>query len=251
MRHFGGFPLFALWLAAAPAFGQEMVNVRAQENTTYSRIAIPIDDETQWEFTTFGRQANLRFLQSDVAFDVSGVFDRIPKTRVLNISSDQEGGASLLQLSFACDCPAEASLSGGYLMIDVRDPVAREAATLTPADIEIATAQAQAAAAPQNAAPPSRRPPREIAEATPEAADQAPEASSDPEEDLRQVDGTEGGEPNTPQAQDVAELLMEQLQRAADQGLVDIDEPPRTPQTQAESAPIPPAPTAVTAIEAL
>ena len=206
---------------ASTAAAQDATNIRATEQTTYSRLVVPVVPNTEWEFTTFDRQAKLSVPGVLGGFDVSRVFDRIPKTRVLNITSDTRNGVSEISLSFACDCRAEASVSGRYIMIDVFDPVQQTpgiAETAAPAEVVAVeqdnTETSEAQAPLKSARAPSQRPAK-VPASRPEAAPMAASAQGAGDQD--------GEEPAvSPDAIDVADHLINQLQRAADQGLVDL-----------------------------
>ena len=219
-RDFHSWFLAAAILSTAPALSQDVVNVRAGEHATYSRIAIPVAPDAQWEFTTFDRQATLRIPGSDTNFDVSGVFDRIPKTRVLNINSQSEGGDTEIQLNFACPCTAKATTSGGYIFVDVYDPDARDAEFSSESEQVAEVDEPQEVQSQSALSPPPRPIVEEVAQDLTGDAPKVPSSESSP------ADKPVVGAQKDPEAQEVADLLIEQLRRAADQGLVELQEPP-------------------------
>ena len=185
--------IFLAWIlawAAMPGVAQEVLRVRAGEHSTYSRLVVPVPAGTEWQFTSAGRRAELFVPLEGSQFDYQAVFDRIPKTRILSLSEETTADGARLRLALACSCKAVASLSGRYLVIDVQDPSAESA------DPEVAEA---ALPAPQPRPVPAR---------------DAPPVEADPAEP-----------PNN-----IADQLISQLERAAAQGLVDLqdDDDPAT-----------------------
>jgi len=97
------------------------VPVRAGEHATYSRLVIPAANDLAWELRTFGREAILMLPTDETEFLTDRIFDRIPRTRILNIKTEVIEGDTFLKLRLACDCPVSAKTENGALILDVND----------------------------------------------------------------------------------------------------------------------------------
>lgn len=129
----------------ASAQNSSAVAVRAAEHPRYSRIVVPLATGQSWSLERDGMQATLT-LTGDVRFDISRVFQRMPRTRILSVSSFQIGDRSGLVATIGCDCDAIAEMIGSrFLALDIRQRDGAgegngEAATadaVTPAELEI------------------------------------------------------------------------------------------------------------------
>jgi len=198
---------------------QEIPSVRAGEHPTYSRIVIPVPAGTQWEFTASERRAQLLVPGANEGFDLSAVFDRIPRTRIRDVSTETSGDGTRITFSMACDCRAEASISGRYVLVDVIDQGARGTARLESDVLDEKLEEMD------SVTPPTRRPatPAQLAEpaepnpGVPETAGLPSSSDETPQENERAAN-----ELDDTRAEEVADLLIEQLQRAANEGLVEI-----------------------------
>lgn len=110
-----------LWMAGlfwflATGLVAQTVPVQSGEHPGYSRLALFIGG-AGWRL---GRSADGYTLAVDAAagFDIDGVFDLIPRTRIAALQSDGEQ----LRIDIACDCHAIAyPWRGNWLVLDVRD----------------------------------------------------------------------------------------------------------------------------------
>lgn len=105
--------VIALW--AHNAFAD--VVVRSGEHANFSRLVIYVDKENS---PTLQKTAiGYRFSSGNVSevFDLSRVFDKIPRTRINAISSPEHG---LIDISVDCECHAKTELlSDGRFVIDI------------------------------------------------------------------------------------------------------------------------------------
>lgn len=188
-------------MATTTAFGQEVLRVRAGEHPTYSRLVVPVPPSTQWSFTSASRSAELFVPIPNSTFAYDQVFDRIPKTRILSLESENADGGAVLRLKFACACEANASVSGRYLVIDIGDPKDPEPSE-NPVEVAVAEPDTPSDGEPETeptiAPRPRPTPPADTADVS------APVVGPD----------------------DVADRLISQLERAAEQGLVDLQTEP-------------------------
>ena len=205
------------------AVAQQAPRIRSGEHPTYSRLVIPVPEAGNWEFTVSGRRAQIVVPGNSVGFDVSAIFDRIPKTRVLSVTQRTDGQSGFIDLAFACDCQAKASVSGQSVIIDVFDQNVEE---------ERVSATSEAGSDRQTSANEPEDPPRQRPLETAEPLAMTTEERN--EEDLAQLPEPNSAEtgplPDSERTvDDVAAKLIEQLERAADQGFVELQEPENRP----------------------
>jgi hypothetical protein len=113
---------FAFVLAifcGGPACAQTIA-VTSGEHDTFSRLVFALPTAEAWQL---GRTANgyeLSVAGEEARFDVSGVFDLIPKDRLAGIFVDPASGR--LQMTIGCQCHAlPFSLDDRTIVIDLRD----------------------------------------------------------------------------------------------------------------------------------
>ena len=113
-----------LMLIALPAHA-ETAKVTSGEHADFSRLVVALPQATDW---TLGRTADgyeLALAGALLQFDVSTVFDLIPKNRLTGIFGDP--GSGNLHLTLDCDCHAlPFNLNDRTIVIDLRDGVAPE-----------------------------------------------------------------------------------------------------------------------------
>lgn len=112
--------LFLLAVLAAPAFGQT-ARVISGEHADFTRLVVELPEPRDW---TVGRTSmGYAFgtgASSQPAYDLSRVWERIPKTRLQALRADPDSGALLLTL--ACPChvfPFE--YRPGVIVLDIKD----------------------------------------------------------------------------------------------------------------------------------
>ncbi len=115
-------PLLALLAAllSVPAAAQT-ARVASGEHADFTRFVVTLPGPTDWRF---GRTESGYELVvpggSEQRYDLSGVWDRIPRTRVTRLWADPEDGA--LNMVLACACHAfPFELQPGTIVIDVRN----------------------------------------------------------------------------------------------------------------------------------
>ncbi len=188
----------AALLAAAPAFGFEGGQIRSGEQEGFSRIVMTVEPTTEWSLETTDERATLFFPGKALNFDTRGVFDLIPRTRIENIETAAGPEGTTVTLKLGCGCRISASfVKGNYLAIDVRDRDAPMAAD---------------AAAPDTAEAPAE--PEATGEPVPEpAAEALPPPPETPEARVEREAALVGS---------AEDLLIRQIERAADQGLIQL-----------------------------
>lgn len=114
--------LAMLLLAAAPAVAREGGPIRTGEHPGFTRVVMEIEPATEWSLETRDGQATILFPGRPIAFDLSGVWERIPRTRVAAIAADRGPEGARVTLGLGCDCRVAASFVGARLLaIDVID----------------------------------------------------------------------------------------------------------------------------------
>ena len=111
--------LLGLW-APSPAPGQEAprVPVLSGEHGGFTRLAMVLPAAPDWRLGRRGAGYGLRLAApAGVAFDLSGVWDRIDRSRIATLTATPGG----LDLDLGCACHAEAFIDGTrVLVIDIR-----------------------------------------------------------------------------------------------------------------------------------
>lgn len=98
----------------------EAVRVRAGEHPGYSRLVLEFTQRPAWTLRTSEETAEIVLSPADHAFDVSQVFERIPRTRVRDVVITENG----IRLLLACACRvAVFEIRDSALAIDVADGV--------------------------------------------------------------------------------------------------------------------------------
>lgn len=210
MRQFGSLILLlaSLSLFATTPLQAQSIRVRSGDHPGFTRLVLPIGADREWDLS---QQADGQWLLSLTpavdGFDTSTVFNLIQRTRLSNLNATQT-----LSLDLACACDVSSFRHDTrFLVIDIADPdpnaLPPEPETPDPA----AQARADAADALPDLANLLRRPGElpQIEQPRPEATPALPAVSS------------ETGPPN-PRLAEAAQIMAEQLARAAASGLLDV-----------------------------
>lgn len=115
--------MLAAVLALAGPLSAETISTQSGEHDGFSRLVLRLPDGTDWSLTQDGRSATLNIDSADAVYDTSGVYQRIPRTRIESLG--QNGSGQPLRMALGCDCSVRAyKLASGHLVIDVRDGAA-------------------------------------------------------------------------------------------------------------------------------
>lgn len=115
---FAFFLLFPAFAMAQPAL------VRSGEHQEFSRLVVYVPEGTKWVLDQDEAGASLKIPDWEAGFDVSTVFNRIPRTRISEISAD----TTSVEVAFGCRCEASAEvLPNGPIVIDILDRSEEEA----------------------------------------------------------------------------------------------------------------------------
>lgn len=181
--------------------------IRAGEHASYSRLVIPAPTDIAWELRTAGRRTILSLPGLETDFSTDQIFDRIPKSRILSVDTSKNGDVTEIIISLACNCGVDAKVEGGSIILDVNDPD-------------------------DNISDPNQQIPSPEAMVSDTAVAKTPDIASKSDTTV-QVSGKPKSRPetsNTPEAQpnspaELAERLITQLNRAAEQGFVELAKP--------------------------
>ncbi len=206
-------------LAALPAAAQVAQNggpIRTGEHNGFTRVVMAIDPATEWSLETAPGAATIFFPGRRIDFGTAGVFDRIPRTRVTAIASRVTALGTRVDVTVNCDCRITASfVAARHLALDVGDRTAASA-TESAASQPVPGSQSADAAAEAPVEPETVGPSDDAASA----------AEAQAERESTAVASAES-------------VLLQQLSRAADQGLVLLA--PDAAQPEPEPAPVQPA----------
>jgi hypothetical protein len=112
-------------LAALPGVAAAKVTVVSGEHETFSRLVLTLPAPQDWQLGRTATGYELQLAAGPQVFDVSRVFEMIPKDRLTGIFVDPASGR--LQLTVGCSCHAiPFSLDARTLVIDLRDGAAPE-----------------------------------------------------------------------------------------------------------------------------
>jgi hypothetical protein len=111
--------MLALFLCLGPAASAQTVTFRSGNHAEFARVVLDITPGQDWAFGRAGEDYVLAF-GPGLAFDLSGVFARIPRDRLRDIAVDADTGR--LTFRIGCDCHATAFLfQPDKLVVDVTD----------------------------------------------------------------------------------------------------------------------------------
>lgn len=110
--------LVALLTAIPTLASAQTVRVVAGEHADFTRLVLRVPPDLDWSMGGAGAR---RIFETgrDVSFDLTTLFDRIPRARLASAQEEPQG----LVLDLACDCPVRAWLDRpGLVVIDISDP---------------------------------------------------------------------------------------------------------------------------------
>lgn len=253
-------------IAPARDAAAQVLAVEAGEHADFTRLVVRIGEGREWDLDQIDGTWRLTLSPGIDAFDLSSSFDLIQRTRVADLSQDEDA----LEIALACACRVSAfRYRDTFVVIDVSDPVPEEDAGTAPAsetapvvddqtadravpatdaNVETASEAQVERSEPSGPASPRRATAAEIAAAalpdlsrllTPGLALDAESEDvlttptpTPPRADDLQPSATESARPDIEEA---AQIMAEQLARAAAAGL--LEPSAGTPLTFADPAP--------------
>lgn len=125
----------ALWivflLLPATAVAQ-VIEVQSGEHDGFSRLVFSLPEGTDWSLETMPARAQVRLDMNTHRFETSRIFDRIPRTRLSDVS--QSGIGAPLDITLSCECEVAGFVhSGAWLVIDIKDPASSHVEEVGPA----------------------------------------------------------------------------------------------------------------------
>ena len=109
--------LIAGLLGAAPVTAQS-ITMRSGEHAAFTRLTLPVPPGQSWQVGRTDDGYGVRLPDLDAQIDTSGVFARIPRSRLADLRPVAQG----IDLVLGCtDCHANAFHERGLLVIDIRN----------------------------------------------------------------------------------------------------------------------------------
>ena len=128
--------LVLLWFVLAGAAHSQVVTVRAGQQDGVYRLVLTLPEATGWELGRTGDGYGFRVPFADWRYDLSTVFDAIPRERLAALWVDPYSGT--LRLAPGCDCHLLATaFRPGVLILDILDG---PPPTASPFELELADA---------------------------------------------------------------------------------------------------------------
>jgi hypothetical protein len=191
----------------------ETIAVRSGEHPDFTRLVLKLQPVSNWTLTKDSGIASLDIKADNIIFDVSTVFERIPRSRLRSVGQSEPGGPLLLELN--CECRVEAFKSSGDLLVvdvsDVTDPVSPRLEPIRVRDrIYLAIPYSFSA---------EKRPPMPVAPEPKHHSEQGMEMGPAPELDRVGTSSLINRRENVNVSE---QRLMEQLGRATTQGLLTL-----------------------------
>jgi hypothetical protein len=111
-----------LFLLSSPAMAENVV-ARSGEHDSFSRIVLEFSQEQEWRMGRTASGYQIQFSTSELDIDLTDVYAKIPKTRIKQIEFNTAQTA--LTLDMGCECHANAfQINGTKLVIDMKDGTA-------------------------------------------------------------------------------------------------------------------------------
>lgn len=108
------------WLMLAAPVAAQIVTVKSGEHDSFSRLVLFLPSPVDWQFGRTKKGYELRLPGKGQSFDLSQVYDLIPRTRLASIAVDPVSSA--LQLELGCACHAMPfEFRPGIIVIDLKD----------------------------------------------------------------------------------------------------------------------------------
>ncbi|MDF2231228.1 hypothetical protein P2H44_01530 [Albimonas sp. CAU 1670] len=131
-----------IWLVAALialptlASAQQQIRLRAGEHAEFSRIALDVPQLAEWSVERNGRLVTVLFPDRELLFETEQIFPQRRVSRVTSARSERGRDGTRLILSMSCACVAEAyEFRPGMLVMDIRaQPEETEAAQVQQID---------------------------------------------------------------------------------------------------------------------
>lgn len=107
--------LTVFFLIASNIVFAETLRVRSGEHGEFTRFTVNIPPGSVWKINEIDQEFELIVDVENVEYDLSGIFSRIPRNRVLDV--DQKGIGDPLKFKLNCYCSVKPSLFGNDLIV--------------------------------------------------------------------------------------------------------------------------------------
>lgn len=203
------------------------VKITSGEHATFSRLVFPASDDVTYKVISGKRQITVRLEGISQQFDLSEIFDRIPKTRLVSVEQSQSADNATLTLSLGCNCLGLAYRLNQYLVIDVIGENDTRFAVLDTTQQEVRQDISTADQGSFSREPPTRRKRSELAKNKPKSPvtrtvqtpDLDPRAGQFvPADNDTQLSDLAGSD----EAEKARKSLLQQLKAAAQDGLIEL-----------------------------
>jgi len=215
------------------------VKVTSGEHATFSRLVFPATDDITYKVISGPKEITVILEGLAQEFDLSEVFDRIPKTRLLAIEQSQNANTAKLSLSLGCECLGLAYRLNQYLVIDVIGEEDTRFAVLDNTQESLSSQDSMSASttapAPRKRSEVNDNRPKPRVLRPPEVVDLDPRSNL-----LAPIEGdiTEPKMEFSDAAEKARASLIRQLKAAAEEGLIELPQGlPATELAQSNNAP--------------
>lgn len=125
------FLLILILICSAGLALAETITLRSGEHDGFARLVAFLPEKPKWKVGQDGRRVEVEIIGGkNHEFDTSSVFDRIPRTRIAEVT---QTGSNRLTIDLACDCTVSSFFqSPRMLVIDVTDAEIPESAVAEP-----------------------------------------------------------------------------------------------------------------------
>lgn len=111
--------LTSIWPISLKA---EVVSVTSGEHESYTRLVFAVSPTKEWRLESEQNSAKLVFLRTNMSFNDERVFSRIPKTRLTLTGSGQQENSTEYLMHLGCDCEVTAfPYLNAYIVVDISD----------------------------------------------------------------------------------------------------------------------------------
>lgn len=109
----------AVLICLFPTFASAATEIRSGEHADFSRLVFQFSTSPEWEFGRVAGGYELQFTPAADQFAANSVFDFIPRTRILSVTTRAPGRVFI---GTECDCHGDAfEIRQGRLVLDIKD----------------------------------------------------------------------------------------------------------------------------------
>lgn len=114
--------IFAIAGVIASQTQAQTIIMRSGEHYNFTRLVMRIPNNTDWSVTQNGSTGIINLGLPEAVFDTTSVFSLIPRDRITDLR--QEAPGQPLRIDLGCECRIDYfQQSGGYLVVDVREGI--------------------------------------------------------------------------------------------------------------------------------